>query len=225
MAGIDKTYVNKEQLKIAINWASSIETVTLENGYKFKPLDWIKSYNDIDNLEFYNNDYYVLWDTPTWFDRWLWNNCPLSFVKDRLQEQYDKNSLKYFESWIYEKPIHIKQKYTFLEIPSRKYYKRLISNARKNCRWAKNCKQATYYIIVKCPNEKFQRRYDQQTNNWYEIFGMLPCVDDFIWQKYHKRIPNKKSIMRQLRKWTFPKETIVTVRCFRYKLDFKILVK
>lgn len=225
MAAIDKTYVNKEQLKEAVEWAKSIGVVTLENGYKFKPLNWIKSYNDIDDPEFWNNDYYILWNTPTWFDRWLWNNCSLSFVKDRLQEQYDKDSLKDFESWIYEKPIHIKQKYTFLKIPSGKYYKWLMSNARKDCRWPKNCKQATYSIIIKCPNEEFEREYDKQTNNWYKMFGILPCGDDFIWQKYHKRIPNKKSIIRQLRKWTFPKGTVVTVKCLSYKLDFKILVK
>ena len=54
MAGIDKTYVNKEQLKIAVDWAKKVGTVTLENGHKFKPLDWIAGYNDIYNPEFWN---------------------------------------------------------------------------------------------------------------------------------------------------------------------------
>ena len=62
MAGIDKTYVNKEQLKEAVEWAKNIGVVTLENGHKFKPLNWIESYNDIHNPEFWNeeNEWYIL---------------------------------------------------------------------------------------------------------------------------------------------------------------------
>ena len=41
MAGIDKTYVTAIQLKEAIEWCKSIGECTLENGYKFKPIDFI----------------------------------------------------------------------------------------------------------------------------------------------------------------------------------------
>ena len=55
--------------------------------------------------------------------------------------------------------------------------------------------------------EYYERKYDEQTNQWYSMFGMLPCYEDFIWQTYHKRIPSKKAIIRQLNKWNLPKGT------------------
>ena len=225
MAGIDKTYVNKSELIEAINWAKEVGEVTLENGYKFCPLDFIGAYNDVEGIV-YDSDEYVLWNTPVWFDRWLWCNCPLSFVRSRLQQQYDSNSLRDFKSWVYERPVSRKQKYTFLEVPSCRYYTWLMSKDQNDSRQSGNCKQAIYEIIVKCPDEHFERRYDEQTKQWYPMFGMLPCYDDFVWQTYHKRIPSKKAIIRQLNKWDLPKGTIVTVKCIRYlDLDFKILIK
>lgn len=224
MAAIDKTYVSKEQLLEAINWCNEIGEVTLENGYKFKPLNYIMAYNDIDNL--HEQDWYVLWNTSTWMDRWLWCNCPLPFVRERLQEQYDENSLKEFEEWIYEELEKRNVKYTFLKTPSYRYWKWFINNARRENPWPRNCKQATYTCEVRVPNEEFDRGYDEQTNQWYKMFGMLPAHGNFIWQNYHKRVPSKKSIIRQLRKWNLPKGTIVNIKCIRYKdSDFVILVK
>ena len=225
MAGIDKTYVNKSELIEAINWAKEVGEVTLENGYKFCPLDFIGAYNEVEGIV-YDSDEYVLWNTPVWFDRWLWLNCPLSFVRSRLQQQYDSNHLEGFESWVYEKPVSRKQKYTFLAVPSCRYYKWLMSKGKSGFKQSGKYKQAIYEIIIECPNEHYERKYDEQTNQWYPMFGMLPCYEDFVWQTYHKRIPSKKAIVRQLNKWDLPKGTIVTVKCIRYlDLDFKILVK
>lgn len=228
MAAIDKTYVNKEQLLEAIEWAKEVDKATLEDGSTFYPINFICGYNDIDDPTFWEQEReeYILWNTPTWYDRWLWLNCPLSFVRERLQEQYDTHFLEKFESWTYEKPVNRKKKYTFLEVPTGYGYKWLMNNARYNNRWPRNSKQLTYYIEVKCPDEEFEREYNEEVKQWYPDFGFLPCYDRFIWQEHHKRIPSKKSIMRQLDKWTFPKGTIVTVHCLRYKgMDFKVLVK
>ena len=85
MAGIDKTYVSAIQLKEAIEWCKNIGECTLENGFKFKPINFIYGYNDFDNPNFdWDCKEYVLWNTPIWFDRWLWLNCPLFFVKERM---------------------------------------------------------------------------------------------------------------------------------------------
>jgi hypothetical protein len=51
MAAIDKTYVTKKELLETIAWAKEVGEVSLENGYKFYPLNFICSYNDIDNIE------------------------------------------------------------------------------------------------------------------------------------------------------------------------------
>lgn len=228
MAEIDKTYVNKEQLLEAVEWAKRVGKATLEDGSTFYPINFIYSYNDIDNPIFWKEERkeYVLWDTPIWYDRWLWLNCPLSFVKERLQEQYDETDLEEFENLVYKKSIPRKQKYTFLKTPSGTYHKWLMGKSRRTTPWPNGCIQATYEIKVKCPNEEFERGYNKEVKQWYPDFGLLPCYDNFIWQNHHKRIPCKKSIMRQLDKWTFPKGTIVTIYCLRYKgLDFKILVK
>jgi hypothetical protein len=228
MAAIDKTYINKEQLLEAIEWAKGVDKATLENGSTFYPLDFIYGYNDLDDPTFWEKEreVYVLWNTPIWYDRWLWLNCPLSFVRERLQEQYDEDFIKTFESWTYEKPTNRKKKYTFLEVPTGYGYKWFMNNARYNCRWPRNSKQLTYYIEVKCPGEEFERRYNEETGQWYPDFDFLPCYEDFIWQRHRRRIPCKKSIMRQLDKWDLPKGTIVTVYCINYKgMDFKILVK
>lgn len=227
MAAIDKTYVTLEQLQEAISWAKEVGTVELENGYKFQPLNWIYNYNDLDDPDFWNikRDYYILWNTPQWFDRWLWINCPLEFIRDRLKEQYNEESLGEFENWEYKEQPKRECKYTFLEVPRGKYPKWTMGYARKNNPWPGNCKQATYMCEIRVPGEEFEREYNEQVDQWYEIFGMLPCGDSFIWQKYHKRIPSKKAIIRQLNKWNLPKGTKVKLWTRYVGLDFKILVK
>lgn len=228
MAALDKTYVNKEQLLEAIEWAKKVDKATLEDGSTFYPINFICGYNDIDDPAFWEEERkeYILWNTPIWYDRWLWLNCPLSFVQERLQVQYDSYTLEVFESWTYEEPVNRKKKYTFLTVPTGYGYKWFMNNARYNCRWPRNSKQLTYYIEVKCPDEEFDRGYNKEVGQWYPDFDFLPCRDEFIWQKYHKRIPSKKSIMRQLDKWALPKGTIVTVGTMKYNgLNFKVLVK
>lgn len=233
MAGIDKTYVKYEQLLEAVTWAKNIGEVTLENGHKFFPLDFIKGYHDVDengvlDCEKLEDHQYILWNTPTWFDRWLWCNCPLSFVKNRLQEQYDLDGLKEFEEWVYIPEPKRTAKYKFITEPNDfgPGWKWLMNNDRRNNPWPGSCKQATYRIDVRVPEERIERSYDKQTDNWYKPFGMLPVYDDFYWQEHHKHAPTKKSIIRQLRKWNLPKGTIVEVYSMNYqKLDFVIEVK
>lgn len=238
MAGIDKTYVNRAELKEAVDWANKVGVVTLENGYTFRPIDWIRGYNDIDEPDFWTrkeDDLYVLWDTPTWFDRWLWLNCPLSFVRDRLKEQYgddEDSGLKDFENWKYEdlkkRPDFGKQKYTFLKFPRWRGAKWFMNNARRKNPYPGKCKQLTYEIEIISPDGWTENLdYDEKTDAWYKTMGMLPCgYDGYIWQNYHKRIPTKKSIIRQLRKWYIPSGFIVRLFNLRYKsLTIEILVK
>jgi hypothetical protein len=212
MAAIDKTYVNKEQLLEAIEWAKEVGEVTLENGYKFKPLDFIGAYNDIENL--IDTEDYILWNTPMWFDRWLWLNCPLSFVQIRLQEQYDSYSLESFDV-LYEPPtIRINQKYKFLQTPWGYNWKHFASGKGK--------KQSLYYIsIYKC---RCEYSYNKQTNTWGERFGLFPYNDKYFMPR--NKVPSKKAILRLLKKWNLPTNSIVFIKNLHYYgMDFKILVK
>lgn len=222
MAAIDKTYVDKTQLLEAIDWAKDVGTVTLENGYKFKPINWIMGYNDLENLP--DLDEYILWNTPVWFDRWLWNNCPLYFVKDRIKEVYSEDFLTKFETWEYIEPTSQKTKYTFLKKPCG-HWKCLLNLSRGRGRLPG--RKGDYVVCVKYPIEGniCGLRYDKQTDSWSEPYGMLPCYDNYVWLEHHKNAPTEKSIIRQLRKWKLPKGAIVTVESMRYYLDFEILIK
>ena len=218
MAGIDKTYVNKEQLKIAVDWAKKVGTVTLENGHKFKPIDWIAGYNDIYNPEFWNeeDEWYILWNTPIWFDRWLWCNCKLPFVRERLMEVYSDDTLAVFKEWKYVPTQKEKRKFVFTKEPTGKNGWKCFSKH----------KYAMWRFEIMLPNEQWEADYDEQTNIWSAPFGMLPADDDYHWHSYHKNLPNKKTILRLLRKWNLPKGTKVILNCYRYYgLDFEIMVK
>lgn len=240
MAGIDKTYVNVQQLKEAIDWAKKVGTATVENGYKFKPIDFIYDYNYIDDPDFnWNDSTYVLWNTPIWYDRWLWLNCPLEFVRERLKEQYNEKGLKKFENYVYHNPKDNldfgKQHYTFLKVPKWKNHKWWMGHGRMKNPWPGKCIQLTYSIEIKVPrigDYSFtdDLAYNCQTDTWHKEFGMMPTTHwidgEYVWQKHHKRIPNKKSIIRVLRRWYIPKGYIVKVYNLKYKdLDFEILVK
>lgn len=211
MAAIDKTYVNKEQLLEAIEWAKGVGEVTLENGYKFYPINFIYAYNDIDELE--DRDTYILWNTPMWFDRWLWLNCPLSFIKDRIEDVYDEDTVKEFENWKYVETKPEKRKYTFLETPVGYGWKFLANGKGK--------KPSIYIFSIYCKDMHFG--YNSQINKWGSMFGMLPYRGEL---ELRNKVLSKKAILRMLRKWYIPSGAIVNIKNLHYYgMDYKILVK
>lgn len=211
MAAIDKTYVNKKQLFEAIEWAKEVGEVTLENGYKFYPINFIYAYNDIDELE--DRDTYVLWNTPMWFDRWLWLNCPLSFVKDTIEDVYSEDTIKEFENWKYVEQVPEKRKYTFLETPSGYGWKFLANGKGK--------KPSIYIFNIHYKDKYFG--YNSQINKWGPIRGMLPYRGEF---ELRNKVLSKKAVLRMLRKWNLPSGSIVRIMNLHYYgMDYKILVK
>lgn len=98
MAGIDKTYVNKEQYLQIREWYINIfNKMKSDLGFN----QWIYGFNCYDNLEitpellksnFEDIEYYenegCLWNTGQLFDLWLLKNCPFDFIQSRLAEQY-----------------------------------------------------------------------------------------------------------------------------------------
>ena len=216
MASIDKTYVNREELLKAITWAKEIGKITLENGYQFYPIRFIESYNNIDNIP-NNKDEFILWNTPQWFDRWLWKNCPLSFVLERLQEQYDQYTLISFWDWHYEKPSQKngKTKYKFLDEPIKYGY------GWKRYAAGKEERKSIYYVTVRYKDEELG--YNAQLNEWGDKFGMLPYRNEC---EFRNKVFSKKAIIRMIDKWNLPSGCIVRIHNLHYYgLDFKILVK
>ena len=239
MAAIDKTYTDKNGLIEVIDWCRKVGKCKLENGYAFHPLNFVREFNELDEnyRPIHKQEEYVVWNTPVWFDRWLWLNCPIDFIKDNLICQYGEDGIKNFEDFVYNDTNNNiclgKQHYTFLKEPKWKTWKWWANNARRNCRYPGNCKQATLEMEVILPGDKKdwiknELRYCHLVDRWYSDFGYMP-VDNgtasYIWQRYHKNIPTKKSIIRKLRHWYFPTGTIVKIKGIRLKIDWEILVK
>jgi len=233
MAAIDKTYVSKQELLEAIDWCKKVGTVMAENGHAFQPLAFIYHYNDLDDPHFFDEerDEYVLWNTPTWFDRWLYKNCPLDFVQERLKIQYG-DDLKDFDNFAFDDPKNRLEKghqhYTFLEVPKWHGHKWFMRHGRKNNPWPDKKGMQTYFMEIKAPNNEWLKdlKYDKETDAWYNRSDDVPAYGDYVWQYYHKNPPTKKTIIRELRKWYIPKGYVVRVYQIKFRgMDFKILVR
>lgn len=109
MAAIDKTYVNESEW----NLAKKFHQETLDQQIKELPTS-ISLYYD----EFPGGDECVLWNTSRIQDIWLWKNCQLDFIKERLKFQYGEG---YFNEL--SNLITFEQNYVSLvEIDSEPYY-------------------------------------------------------------------------------------------------------
>ncbi len=88
MASIDKTYVNAKQWLEAKQFLQeNHEQIMRELG---STINLYYSEPPEQDTEF------VLWNTSEITDVWLWKNCPLEFIKQRLQQQYDTEWLELF---------------------------------------------------------------------------------------------------------------------------------
>ena len=235
MAAIDKTYVTKQELLEAIDWCKKVGTVTSENGHTFKPLEFIYGSNDLDDPHYFDTEHneYVLWNTPEWFDRWLWNNCPLEFVRKRLEVQYDEEYRKSsFENFEFNDPKNRLEKghqhYTFLKVPKWHGHKWFMSHGRKKNPWPDKKGMQTYFMEIIAPNDEYEKdlKYDEETDTWYNSNDNVPIYGKYVWQYNHKNPPTKKAILRTLRRWYIPKGYIIRIFQLRYTgMDFMILVR
>ncbi len=82
MAGIDKTYVNYKQ------WLEARKFANETREEQIKALGGaIGFYYDSDDASRMGDDF-VLWNTSGLQDAWLYQNCKLSFIQNRLASQY-----------------------------------------------------------------------------------------------------------------------------------------
>jgi len=107
MSSIDKTYVNKTEYIQARNfWLETKEQQIKELGFcqwlytfdvfkvknaKDVTIDHFQSEKDIITYFLDDNTEYPLWNTSCIFDMWLAKNCKLSFIQNRLKEQYGED--------------------------------------------------------------------------------------------------------------------------------------
>lgn len=92
MATTDKTYANQQQYQIAVQFLkTNKERMLQELGEEIKP------YSDENyRVEWGSNPEktFPLWNTSFIKDVWLYKNCDLQFVQNRLKEQYGENCEK-----------------------------------------------------------------------------------------------------------------------------------
>lgn len=107
MAAIDKTYVNnKKDYDDLMDWAGTQKVCTTPIGESFDIRDYMYGWNKEDVLNAFANGAEIpIWNTPQAVDKYLYKNCPLKFVQDRLKEQYGdpEESLAKSEDYEYGK--------------------------------------------------------------------------------------------------------------------------
>lgn len=91
MAAIDKTYINnKKDYEDLKNWVSTQKSFTTPIGESFDIRDYMYNWDENAVLQAFENGKEVpIWNTPVVVDKYLYKNCPLKFVQDRLKDQYN----------------------------------------------------------------------------------------------------------------------------------------
>ena len=74
MASIDKIYATKAQHDQFRAWCTTHMPVALEYFY-----DWLWD----------DDDTHPITNFPEYMDAWMWRNCPIAFVRERIGEQYN----------------------------------------------------------------------------------------------------------------------------------------
>jgi hypothetical protein len=94
MAGIDKIECsNWSDYQELIEWANGKSIIfTVGNKHIIK---YVSNYI-YELTEDEANSSCCVMNNPPWLDNYLWNNCPIAFVRKRLMYQYNKESLDEF---------------------------------------------------------------------------------------------------------------------------------
>lgn len=96
MAGIDKTYTDSwEDYKEFVDWAKD-RKINFWYGNKKLSID-IGSYIWEYDKEAFDGTERPIMNTPTWYDKYLYDNCPCDFVRQRLNQVYPDDYLKTLE--------------------------------------------------------------------------------------------------------------------------------
>lgn len=238
MAAIDKTYISDwNQFDMVRNWAIK-QQFTLKNGKIVKLKNYLY-YPDLTEEEWFeheaiwNQNYpestydVVLWNTPTYVDIWLIRNCPFDFIQDRLKEQYGGGWSKtaftdHNEDNLYEQ---IKNGISVYDTFQRnglgkeakvKFHHISGSWCRdKDCWW--RIEVNPYWIGDKKTQFDIGDSpwYNEDDDMWYWDKEAMPIGSNVC---YQDGCLTKKNIVNLIKKWNFPKGTIVT---FENLMSFK----
>ena len=96
MASIDKTYTNSyKEYQEFKDWSKGKQVIFNygKKVFKISVSDYIYEWEEED----FNERELPIMNTPTWLDKYLYDNCPCEFVLNRLKEVYDEDFLKNVE--------------------------------------------------------------------------------------------------------------------------------
>ena len=193
MAGIDKTYCTWKQYLELKEWCKNT-TFTYDNGVKGSPLDFLYSYN-----EPYEGEAPV-WNTPEGFDRWLYHNCPLSFIQERLKEQYPDNYL--------DKPVKQYPRGTRYIILTKPKYKFRYKH------W--------YVDIYGYAPDGYYWYYGWDSKQWYNSSSLMPSETRSSCA--HPKNITARKLNRLIKKWNLPIGTVITLSSRYIGSEYKIKI-
>lgn len=244
MAYIDKTYFKSyEQYKEVSDWCHQQGTIIDDYGNKFTLTDYLPrkiKFNyetgNFDDLGEYDEAYIneafesqikegrepslMLWNTGSLFDVYLIRHCPVTFVQERLKEQYSDAYDKILNrEYVYDRyerngldNPHFKLEYSCEDVPLR-YVPRSLD---------------FWQIKVDFPTDDEQWMgygyYDEDKDYWYPWFEPYNREDGNISSLvfYPKKL-TKRKLARMIKKWKLPKGCKVECRSYNiYKMTAKI---
>ena len=177
----------------------------------FKPSDYIYEYAEDDFNNLPENGELVLWNTPSYMDKWLIKNCPIDFIQKRLKEQYgdDYDDIKNGNYETYKRN-GLAQYIHFKVIKKPHVYRRfsfIYTDRQNKLRVYKDNKMGVWDIRV--IDEDYYWFYNEQYNYWTNNIEDFP-FDSFTCTLKKKNL-NIKSICRYLRKWNLPAGIKITI--------------
>lgn len=229
MAGIDKTYISDWKTFDEIrNWALKQQFI-LKNkqvirlkDYLYYPYlteeEWIENERAFKEKHPDSTYEVILWNTPTYADIWLIRNCPFEVIQDRLKEQYgggwsktaftDHNDPNMYEQIKNYCSIYDTFQRNGLGQKSKvRFHKVLGFPFRdKKCYWNVNVNPFSINGKIIKPNYSDSPWYNKNDDAWYFNAEAMPWTYNVAYYKGHL---SKKKIVRLVKKWNFPKHTIV----------------
>lgn len=192
MAAIDKTYLKYQDYLILKDWCDKTKLI-YDNGIKGSPKDFLFSYN-----EPYEGEAPV-WNTPESFDRWLYHNCPLSFIQERLKEQYSDTDT---------------------------YFNQIIPILETGTRYSGsfNPKYRTNYIWFIEFENNFFWYYGWNSKTWYDHNALMPPETCSCGHCTIKNL-TKRKLNRLIKKWKLPIGTKIEIICYGTGEKFEITIK
>ena len=191
-AAIDKTYLSYEDYLTLKDWCKQNKLV-YDNGKEGSPMDFLYSYS-----EPYEGEAPV-WNTPESFDRWLYYNCPLPFIQERLRIQYPNT---YFDN-----------------------YQMITSETGTRYSGSFKPKYRTRYIwFINFGEYLSTWYYGWDSKTWYDYTSLMPPETRGCGHCTIKNL-TKRKLNRLIKKWKLPIGTKLAIKCYGAGEEFNITIK